>query len=228
MENFFVSVALSLIGAERYNRNSHIGWERPLSKAAGACCSSQLIVVELPDSSPETQMTTDHPTTSTASLNTVALRAAIEGFLAATPYEPCLLLASPDIATLQAAQGFVQEQYEWPLLSLGRVLAEALVSVPPRRRPRRVRVALRSALQEALAELATRPVLCADVDLVFHPDLQQDPLRLLRDASRQSPLVVLWPGRFHDDVLSYAVEAHAHYRTWPHPDLCAQCIVNLS
>jgi hypothetical protein len=61
-------------------------------------------------------------------------------------------------------------------------------------------------------------VLCTHIDLLFTPALQLDPLMLFRHLGKTAPLVVCWPGEYHDDVLSYAVPEHAHYRTWRHPD----------
>ena len=157
------------------------------------------------------------------SFNSIAVRAAIHRFLDATPYYGCLLLVSPAIRQLQAAQDFVSEAYGWPLLSLGKVLANGLMPVPEQRRPRHVQRLLR----EAINAYHPGPVLCSNVDLLFHPSLQQDPLRLLRDASRHTRLFILWPGTFENDVLAYAVEKHDHYRTWPDHDLSQDCIVNL-
>lgn len=150
-------------------------------------------------------------------------RPAIDRFLAAPPYEPCLLLVSPEIETLGAAQNYLQEHYDWTVLSIGRLLSSELTAVAPAKRPRRVW----GILQKAVREQGNGPLLCTDVDLLFHPSLKQNPLHLFRDASRQNPLIVLWPGTFEDDILAYGVEEHGHYRTWPHPDLCNHCIVRL-
>jgi hypothetical protein len=70
-----------------------------------------------------------------------------------------------------------------------------------------------------LGDLSPGPVLCTDIDLLFEPRLSLNPLRLFKDAGRITRLIVAWPGIYRDDVLSYAVPDHAHYRTWRNPKI---------
>jgi hypothetical protein len=70
-----------------------------------------------------------------------------------------------------------------------------------------------------LGDLSPGPVLCTDIDLLFEPSLSLNPLRLFKDAGRITRLIVAWPGTYRDDVLSYAVPDHAHYRTWRNPKI---------
>jgi len=70
-----------------------------------------------------------------------------------------------------------------------------------------------------LGELSPGPVLCTEIDLLFEPTLELDPLRLLCDVGRVARLVVTWPGSYHHDVLAYAVPDHRHYRTWRNPEV---------
>jgi hypothetical protein len=58
------------------------------------------------------------------------------------------------------------------------------------------------------------PVLCTGPDLLFDPSLEIDPLTLFRQAARITQLIVLWPGEYSANILSYAVPEHHHYRTW--------------
>jgi hypothetical protein len=67
---------------------------------------------------------------------------------------------------------------------------------------------------DRLQEMAPGPVVCHDIDLLFHPSLKIDPLTLLRRASQFTQLIVLWPGTYADGVLSYARPEHKHYRYW--------------
>jgi hypothetical protein len=61
------------------------------------------------------------------------------------------------------------------------------------------------------------PVLCTEIDLLFEPSLELDPLPLLVDISRATRLVIAWPGSYVGGVLAYAAPEHAHYRTWRQP-----------
>ena len=138
-------------------------------------------------------------------------------------YYPCALVTDTDIARLGSAARLVASQTGWRAVSVGGMLSAALLDVPSKRRPQVARLAF---LQQ-IERLAPGPLLCSDIDLLFEPTLELDPLHLLRDASRQAPLAVFWPGAGEDGMLSYAVPAHAHYRTWRQTELCRECIIPL-
>ena len=70
-----------------------------------------------------------------------------------------------------------------------------------------------------LGNISSGPVLCTNIDWLFEPTLKLDPLRLMRDVSRGTRLVVTWPGSYVDDVLAYAVPDHSYYRTWRKPEV---------
>lgn len=99
---------------------------------------------------------------------------------------------------------------DWQVISLGKELSEFLVNSGEVDRSR----AARDWLVEELRRKSPGPVVCKDVDLLFHPSLNLDPLVLFRQAGRFTKLVVLWAGNFSDGVLSYAVPEHSHYRHW--------------
>jgi hypothetical protein len=67
---------------------------------------------------------------------------------------------------------------------------------------------------DRLKEMAPGPIICRDIDLLFHRSFKIDPLALLRRASQFTQLIVLWPGTYADGVLSYARPEHKHYRYW--------------
>lgn len=148
---------------------------------------------------------------------------AIDHFLAIQPYYPCLLLVHPEMARLYAATRQILSQYAWPGLSIGSLLSQALLPVAPKQRPRQAKRTFADTVQAHVPG----PVLCTDIDLLFEPSLYLDPLRLLREASRQARLVVIWPGTFANGVLAYATPSHAHYQTWTQTDLCDDCILAL-
>jgi len=146
-------------------------------------------------------------------LSTPNLQLAIADFLANPDYRPCLLLVHPQIRRLTGAVNELLSTVGWPHLSVGRELAAVLLSEPPQRRPRTARRWMAS----QLGQMAPGPVSCTEIDLLFEPTLELDPLGLLRDVSRVTRLVVAWPGSCADDVLAYAAPGHSHYRTWRKP-----------
>jgi hypothetical protein len=125
----------------------------------------------------------------------------------------CLLLVHPDVRGLEDAASELLSMYGWPRLSVGRELSAALLSETPGRRSREARRWMKA----RLGEMSPGPVLCTDVDLLFEPTLELDPLALLRDVGRMTRLVVAWPGSYRHDVLAYAVPGHSYYRTWRRP-----------
>jgi hypothetical protein len=136
---------------------------------------------------------------------------AVTDFLRAS--HTCLFLAHPEIRRLESAAGELIFTYSWPHLSLGRELGAVLLSETPQRRAR----SARQWLPVRLGEMTPGPALCTEIDLLFEPTLELDPLRLLSDVSRIARLVVLWPGHYTDDALTYAVPEHSHYRAWRRP-----------
>jgi len=83
--------------------------------------------------------------------------------------------------------------YDWPRLSVGRELCPVLLSETLQRRSR----AVRQWMKTHLGNISSGPVLCTNIDLLFEPTLKLDPLRLMRDVSRVTRLVVTWPGSSH-------------------------------
>jgi hypothetical protein len=149
---------------------------------------------------------------------------AITAFLTASTYYPCLLLVHLDVRRLEEAASDLALTYAWPRLSVGRELGAALSSEPPARRSGAARRWLETRLREMVPASGAQAALCTEIDLLFEPTLQLDPLRLLRDASRATRIVVAWPGSYSGDTLAYAVPAHGHYRTWRRPGVAITCL----
>ena len=69
-------------------------------------------------------------------------------------------------------------------------------------------------LGDTLRQMGSGPVVCAEIDLLFHPSFNLDPLILFRHISRFTSIIVLWPGTYKEGILSYARPEHQHYRSW--------------
>jgi len=158
-------------------------------------------------------------------MNKLALQEALNRFVATQPLNPCCLLVHHDIFVLEQARMSVDQQRQWAMVSCATVLSDALLHVPSLRRPSETLPLLWHAVEQHRPD----PVLLEEIDLLFEPSLSLDPLWLLRDMSRVTPLVVLWPGSYCNGVLAYATAdpPHQHYRTWTQTGLCAQCIIAL-
>ena len=121
---------------------------------------------------------------------------------------PLTLITEQEIVKLE---GILREIPEtWQITSISGELSTFLIASGEVDRSR----AARDWLLDELRKKSPGPVVCRDVDLLFHPTLNLDPLVLFRQASRQVKLVVLWPGNYSNGVISYAVPEHRHYRFW--------------
>ena len=137
-----------------------------------------------------------------------------KGNLLSDACDPLILLVHPSVARLGRGAEELCKVQGWPIVSLGRIVAEDVSSVLSRERPRAAERAVHSILDQS----APGPIICVDIDLLFEPSLQLDPLLLFRQASRTKRLIVAWPGSFDGLVLSYAVPEHGHYRAWRNPE----------
>ena len=147
----------------------------------------------------------------------------VDQFLANRPYQAAFIFVHPEIRQLQTTGTHLLNHYNWPRLSVGNALSQALRNVPPQQRPSRAP----GLLADIVRTHHSGPLLCDDIDLLFEPALQLDPLHLLLSLSRTATLLIPWPGSFQNKVLAYAVPTHAHYRIWCAPDLCDYCLMPL-
>ncbi|MBI4321181.1 MAG: BREX-3 system P-loop-containing protein BrxF [Chloroflexi bacterium] len=125
----------------------------------------------------------------------------------------CILMVHTDVRRLREQVREIARVYNWPFLSVGRELSDALLDEPPSRRPQ----AADQFLKSTITASAPGPLVCGETDIWFEPSLELDPLALLRHASRITRLLVAWPGSYTNDALAYAVPKHSHYRVWKDP-----------
>lgn len=119
------------------------------------------------------------------------------------------LLVTPDVVALARLAQALRAATAWEQIALGPALSAWLLAQAGPPTPR----LLRQGVQVCLAG-QDAPTICTDIDLLFEPTLQLDPLALLRQQSQRRPLAVCWPGTYTAGQLAYAVPTHAHYRAW--------------
>ena len=125
-----------------------------------------------------------------------------------------MILVHPHMARLDAEFAQWRSIGTWAIVSIGRELAAAATKDSADRRAMLARDALNAAILTSQAET----VLCTDLAPLFDPTWHIDALALFAQLARQRRLVLLWPGSYHEGVLSCATPEHAHHRTWPNPD----------
>ena len=102
----------------------------------------------------------------------------------------------------------VAEAQKGVFLELGRELSSLMLDIPVPLRP--------ASVEECFAGcLAASPemVTCLDhLDILFEPSLRVNPVSLVKCASRHTPIVASWPGKFREGCLSYGPSDHpAHF-----------------
>jgi hypothetical protein len=126
----------------------------------------------------------------------------------------CLVLASLDPEKLNSATGELFRDYSIGNIVIGRDLSAFLMN---QNRNNRGQLS-ENWLLDQVSSLPNEIALCWNIDLLFEPSLNLDPLMLFRQAGRRKSIIVLWPGSYSNNLLSYAVPAHRHYRTWTDPN----------
>jgi hypothetical protein len=121
---------------------------------------------------------------------------------------PLTLIVDPNIQALAQLQEELPR--EWEAVSIGRELSSFLIS----QKVTNYTQIIHKWLDGQLREKAPGPVICIDIDILFYPFFNLDPLTLFRQISRHTRLIILWPGEYKDGILSYAQPEHKHYRYW--------------
>ena len=136
--------------------------------------------------------------------------------LLSQPYD-CLLLVHPYIQILEKLSTEIQG-LGLSHINISKGLSTSLMTVSASERSR----FSQKWLIDTLTIFQNGPVLCTRPDLLFDPSLKIDPLSLIRQAARIKQVIVLWPGEYSANTLSYAVPEHHHFRTWKVTDSLLQ------
>ncbi|MFD1427658.1 hypothetical protein JOD24_001417 [Kroppenstedtia sanguinis] len=98
-------------------------------------------------------------------------------------------------------------------MNLSLLLSERLKEEPINKRPLKVG----RMVNEIVYQIKNEAICFDRIELVFHPDLQQDPLRLFENVSGNKTILVCWPGEYDGSALSYAQPGHPEYIKVPFP-----------
>jgi DNA polymerase III delta prime subunit len=136
---------------------------------------------------------------------TTALLDAIEQ--AASQYYRLVLLAgvpgSGKTATLQA----VAREKGHPVLNVNLELSKRLLELTRTQRTRQVERLLKKVIASAPGDV----VLLDNLEILFDPGLEVEPLRLLQVASRNRTVVASWNGTYKEGTLAYAEPGHPEF-----------------
>lgn len=132
-------------------------------------------------------------------------------------YYRLLLIAGPHGAGKTRLLKELSRQQNLPYLNLNLHLSQRLLDLTTKERPLRVRRILAQIIDGYL-----EPTLIVDnIELLFEPSLQQEPLALLQELSRNKSLIVAWGGSYDEQkrLLTYAEPGHPEYRRYERPEI---------
>lgn len=109
----------------------------------------------------------------------------------------------------------VSKQTHAPVINVNLQLSRELLELSEHMRVARIEATLRDLIEEVKAEI----VVLDRTEMLFDPDLQQDPLRLLQGLSRNHTVISSWHGYIKDGYLYHAEPDHPEFRRYPVKDL---------
>jgi hypothetical protein len=129
-------------------------------------------------------------------------------------YQLILLVGPPGSGKTRRLRRFAQERGCSPV-TVGAQAAAALLEFSEHQRPQRI-----ASVVADIVDARPEPVvLLDDIELLFDPSLETDPLQLLQRLSRNRMIVATWPGRYVGNVLTYADSGHPEHRAYRTPNV---------
>ena len=128
-------------------------------------------------------------------------------------YRLVLLVGEPRSGKTLALRA-VAERMGCPVVNLNLTLSQRLLELTRKQRALRVK----RILAEELDELRAETVMVDNIEVLFDPDLSQDPLRLLQGLTRNRTIASTWPGTFDGIHLTYAEPGHPEWRRYSKPE----------
>jgi hypothetical protein len=132
-----------------------------------------------------------------------------------TLYHRLILVVAPSGGGKTRALREVSQRTGFPYLNLSLELSRQLLDMTERQRLMRVS----RLLGDMVNAQAAQAVLLDNTEFLFDPALQQNPLLLLQNISRNKVVVAAWNGTLEKGHLTYASPDHPEYQRYPARDL---------
>jgi len=125
-------------------------------------------------------------------------------------YHRLVLLVAPSRSGKTACLKELHEANEIPYVNVGLDLSRRMLPLIDRQRA----LQLPDLLEAVLSETDSAEVLVDNIEVLFSPELKQDPLRLLEYMARNRSLLAAWPGHIEGNRITYAAPGHPEYRRY--------------
>ena len=117
-----------------------------------------------------------------------------------------ILVGQPDSGKTSALQSLARK-LDCQLVNVNLELSKRMLELTRTQRSRQVE----RLLKEVIAAVPGDVVLLDNLEILFDPGLEVEPLRLLQMSSRNRTVVSSWSGSFRDGTLSYAEPGHSEF-----------------
>jgi hypothetical protein len=126
---------------------------------------------------------------------------------AAGQYFRLVLLVAPSGSRKTALLQAVAQENGFPLLNINLELSKRMLELTRSQRARQVERLFKDVIASAQGDV----VLLDNLEILFDPSLEVEPLRLLQVVSRTCMLVATWNGQYRHETLTYAEPGHPEY-----------------
>ena len=122
-------------------------------------------------------------------------------------YYRLVLLAGPQSTGKTAILQALAKENRFPLINVNLQLCKGMLELTRNQRTRHVERLFKDVVGTGAGDV----VLLDNLEVLFDPGLEVEPLRLLLNASRNQTLVAAWNGTFRDGTLTYAEPGHPEF-----------------
>lgn len=129
--------------------------------------------------------------------------------LAAKSFYRLVVVAGPPGSGKTSALHELHSAKEWSMLNLNKVLSERLLDLTSKQRRLRTADVVRDLVEEQSNQTVS---MLDNIGLLFHPALEQEPMRVLKQASRNHTVIAAWQGEVNAGKLIYGTPDHPEYR----------------
>ena len=132
-----------------------------------------------------------------------------------TMYHRLVLLVGPPGSGKTRVLHEIERQTAAPRINVGLELSEHLLDLSKEERQLNVAFCFEDIVSEHCRERGTQTALLDNIEILFDSSLFVNVLPLLQKVSRNTTLVVAWPGYAQDGFLGYSEPGHSEYCRWP-------------